>query len=141
MTDLVIAAANVVSQDGASTENGIAGETITAGQPVYKSTTGTSNGKYMKADNNSATDAAAKTARGLARHGASNGQPLSIHKSGPIILGATLVAGSRYYLSETPGGIQPETDLITAGENICLLGLAASTTVLNVDIQAPGVVV
>jgi hypothetical protein len=140
MADLTITAGNVVSGDGAHSETGTAGETITAGKAVYKSTTGASSGKYMLADNNSAT-LEAKLVRGIARNGASLNQPLSIQRSGPITIGATLVAGARYYLSETPGGLQPEADLVTAGENICLVGLAASTTVLNIDIQAPGVAV
>lgn len=139
MADLVIVPASVISQEGSTVESGVAGQTITAGQPVYKSTAaGASDGKYMLSDNNGATPET-KLVRGLARNGASAGQPLSVHRAGPIVLGATLVPGARYYLAETPGGIQPEADLVTAGENICLIGLAASATVLNVDIQAPGV--
>lgn len=134
MSDLSITAANVVKGTNAVTENGTAGETITAGQPVYKSST---TNKYMKADSNSGT-AEAKTARGIALNGAAAGQPLQILLKGDVTIGATLTAGSRYYLSETAGGIQPEADL-GAGENVCLLGLAKSTTVLAVNIQAPGV--
>lgn len=134
MADLSITAANVIAGADASIERGTAGETITAGQVVYKSST---TNKYMKADSNSAT-AEAKTARGIALNGASNGQPLAIQKAGPVTIGATLVAGSAYYLSETAGGIQPAADL-ASGEDVCLLGLADSTTVLNLDIQAPGV--
>lgn len=134
MSDLSITAANVVKGTNAVTENGTAGETITAGQPVYKSST---TNKYMKADSNSGT-AEAKTARGIALNGAASGQPLQILLKGDVTIGATLTAGSRYYLSETAGGIQPEADL-GAGENVCLLGLAKSTTVLAVNIQAPGV--
>lgn len=134
MTDLSITAANVVSGANATKEAGIAGETITAGKAVYKS--GTTN-LYMLADSNSAT-VEARTARGVALNGASLNQPLVIHKAGDLTPGATLVAGARYYLSETPGGIQPEADLGT-GENLCLIGIARSTTVLAVAIQAPGV--
>ncbi len=134
MTDLSITAANVVKGANAVTENGTAGETITAGQPVYKSST---TNKYMKADSNSAT-AEAKTARGIALNGASDGQPLQILLKGDVTIGAGLTAGSRYYLSETAGGIQPEADL-GSGENVCLLGLAKSATVLAVNIQTPGV--
>lgn len=134
MTDLTITAANVVKGASAITENGTAGEAITAGQPVYKSST---TNKYMKADSNSAT-AEAKTARGIALNGAADGQPLQILMKGDITIGATLTAGSAYYLSETAGGIQPAAD-VGSGENVCLLGLAKSTTVLAVNIQAPGV--
>jgi len=134
MTDLTFTAASVLKGANAITENGTAGETITAGQPVYKSST---TNKYMKADSNSAT-AEAKTARGIALNGAADGQPLQILLKGDITIGATLTAGSAYYLSETAGGIQPAADLAN-GENVCLLGLAKSTTVLAVNIQAPGV--
>jgi len=134
MTDLTITAANVAKGANAVTEQGIAGETITAGQTVYRSST---TSKYMKADSNSGT-AEAKTARGIALNGAADGQPLMIQKAGEITIGATLTAGAAYYLSETAGGIQPAADL-GSGENVCLLGLAKSTSVLVLDIQAPGV--
>ena len=91
----------------------------------------------MKADANSAT-AAARAARGIAVNGASDGQPLTIQKSGDITLGAVLVAGTDYYLSDTPGGIAPRAD-IGAGEYVCLLGLAKTTSVLALDIQFPNV--
>jgi len=134
MADLTITAANVVSGTNASRETGTAGETIAAGKTVYKSPT---TGLWMLADSNSAT-VAAKTAGGIALCGSSLNQPIVVHKGGDITIGATLTAGSRYYLSETPGGIQPEADL-GAGENVCLLGIAKSTTVLALSIQAPGV--
>jgi hypothetical protein len=54
-----------------------------------------------------------------------------------VTIGGTLVANTAYYLGDTPGGICPVGDL-AAGEYPCLLGLATSTSVLNVDIQAPG---
>ena len=134
MSDLTITAANVVAGSNAVVDRGhAAGETITAGQAVYLG----SGGKWMLADSNSAT-AAAKTAGGIALNGASLNQPLAVLKSGDITIGASLTAGARYYLSETAGGIQPEADL-GSGENVCLLGLAKSTSVLAVNIQTPGV--
>lgn len=140
MADLVITPANVVSDTGAVVESGIAGETIVAGKAVYKSTQGASNGKYMLADNNSAV-AEAKVARGIAVNGASLNQPVSVHRHGRITIGGTVVPGQPYYLSETPGGIQPAADLATAGENVCLIGLAVNATQIDVNIQAPGVTI
>jgi hypothetical protein len=134
MADLTITAANVIAGSNATKESGIAGETITAGQAVYKSST---TGKYMKADSNSGT-AEARQARGIALNGASNGQPLVIQRGGDITIGATLTAGTDYYLSDTPGGICPRAD-IGSGEYVCLLGLAKSTTVLALGIQFPNV--
>jgi len=134
MADLVITAASVVATSGSrEIEHGRAGATITAGQVVYKA----SNGKYALADNDSAT-AAAKTPRGIALHGASDDQPLAVLTGGEITIGATLTAGMDYYLSSTAGGICPRADL-ASGDYVVLIGMAKSTTVLAVDIQAPGV--
>lgn len=134
MADLTITAANVVSGAGAVRESGLAGETITAGQAVYLDTSAR---KYMKADSNSAT-AAARQARGIALHAASLNQPLAVQTSGDITIGATLTAGTAYYLSDTPGGICPLAD-VGSGEYVCLLGLAKSASVLAIDIQFPNV--
>ena len=135
MSNLSITAANVVAgSDATITRIYKAGESITAGQAVYRAS---DTGKWMLADSNSAT-AEAKTAQGIALHAASNNQPLAVQTEGDITIGATLTAGSPYYLSDTAGGIQPAADL-ASGENVCLLGLAKSTTVLALKIQAPGV--
>jgi hypothetical protein len=134
MADLSITAANVVAGSDATKEVGTAGETIAAGKAVYKSS---STGLWMLADSNSAT-AEAKRAGGIALCGSSLSQPIFVQTSGPITIGATLTAGTAYYLSDTPGGLCPLAD-IGSGEAVCLIGLAASTAVLNVGIQAPGV--
>jgi hypothetical protein len=134
MTDLTITAASVVAGANAVRDSGSAGEAITAGQAVYRSST---SNKWMLADSDSAT-AEARTAIGIALNGAALNQPLAVLKSGDITIGATLTAGTAYYLSNTPGGICPVAD-VGAGESVCLLGLAKSTTVLAVAIQSPGV--
>lgn len=134
MSDLSVTAASVVAGTGANIDRTAnAGETITAGQAVYKA----ASGKWMKADNNSAT-ALARVPTGIALNGAALDQPLAVLKSGPITIGATLIAGVAYYLSGTPGGICPVADL-TTGMYPTVLGLATSTTVLDVDIQSSGV--
>jgi hypothetical protein len=134
MANLTITAANVVAGDGAATEAGIAGEAITAGQAVYKST---DTGKYMLADSNSAT-AEARRARGIALNNAAANQPLNVHRSGDLAVGAVLTAGTAYYLSDTPGALCPVAD-IGSGEYVCLIGLARSTSVIAVDVQFPNV--
>jgi hypothetical protein len=133
MADLVITPANVIAESNAVKETALAGETITAGKLVYKSTSK----KFMLADSNSAT-VAAKTAVGIALNGASLNQPLTIIKSGDVAVGAVLTAGSAYYLSDTPGGVCPDAD-VGAGENVCQVGIAKTTSVLSVKIVAPGV--
>jgi hypothetical protein len=134
MTDLSISATSVVAGENASRDSGVAGEAITAGQAIYRSST---TRKWMKADSNSAT-AEARKATGIALNGAALDQPLQVQKSGDITIGATLTAGTAYYLSDTPGGICPLAD-VGAGEYVCLLGLAKSTSVLTIDIQFPNV--
>lgn len=134
MADLTVTAASCVKGSNAVTESGHAGETITAGQPVYLDTT---TNLYMKADANAAT-AAARTARGIALNGASLNQPLMIQKSGDLTLGATMTAGIQYYLSDTPGGICPVAD-IGAGEYVVPIGVATSTTVMRLNITYSGV--
>lgn len=135
MADLTITAANVVAGANAVKESALAGETITAGKAVYKSPT---TKKWMLADSDSAT-AAAKTAGGIALNGASLNQPLAVIKSGDLDMGgAILTAGATYFLSNTAGGICPDAD-VGAGENVCQLGVAKTTSVLSVKIFAPGV--
>jgi len=134
MADLTITAANVVAGSNAVIESGTAGETITAGKPVYKSA---ATKKWILADSNSAT-AEVRQSTGIALNSAALNQPVSVHKFGDLTMGATLTAGTAYFLSDTPGGICPLAD-VGSGEYVCQLGLAKSTTVLAVDIQYPGV--
>lgn len=134
MADLTITAANVVASAGAKKVNGVAGETITAGQLVYKDPT---TGKYLKADADSAT-VAARTPSALALHGASLNQPLTVQTSGDVTIGATLTAGLAYYASGTAGGICPVADL-TTGKYVTLVGVAKSPSVLALNIQPTGV--
>ena len=133
MSDLSITAASVVAV-GDDILHGTAGASVTAGQQVYKDPT---TSKWLLADNNSAT-VAARVPGGTALHAAALNQPLAVQKSGPITIGATLTAGVVYYLSGTPGGICPVADL-TTGMYPCAIGIATSTTVLNIDYQPSGV--
>lgn len=131
MSDLSLTAANVIAQSGASIENGTAGETITAGQVISRDSTG----KFLKSDSDAV---GLKSPRGIALNGAALNQPLAIIKAGDLALGAVLTAGITYYLSNTPGGICPVAD-VGSGEDVVLLGIAKSTSILTVDIKAPGV--
>ena len=134
MVDIVITASAIIAGSNSAQVHGTAGETIVAGKAVYQSA---STKKWMLADSNSAT-AAARQAAGIALNGASDGQPVTVHKFGDLTVGAVLTAGQAVYLSDTPGGLCPLAD-VGAGEYVCLVGLAKSTSVLAVDIQFPGV--
>ena len=135
MADLTITAANVVQGADAVTTTGLAGEAITAGQAVYRSST---TNKWMKADNNAATEEVRRPV-GVALNGAALNQPVAVQTSGDITIGATLTNGVAYYLSDVAGGICPVADL-TTGEYVCLIGIAKSATVLKLDINYVGTV-
>lgn len=133
MVDLVITAANVVPGANATVRNGSAGATIAAGEVVYlDSATST----YKLADANGA--AALRSPRGIALNGASAGQPLAVAEGGDVTLGVVLTAGVAYYLSGNPGKIAPVADLV-AGHYPVILGIATSTSVLNLKIHESGV--
>lgn len=134
MADLVITAANVVPGTDAVTRAGTAGETITAGKRVYKSST---TGKYMLADTNSAT-AEARRASGIALNAASLNQPLDVQTGGTITIGATLTAGLAYYGSDTPGGICPVAD-VGSGEYVEITGVATTTAIMLLLFAYPNV--
>lgn len=134
MADLTITAASVLAGANAVKKDGVAGETITAGKAVYLAS---ATKKWMLADSNSGT-AEARKAGGIALNGAALNQPLAVQISGDITIGATLTAGTAYYLSDTAGGVCPLAD-VGSGEYICQLGLAKSTSVLALAIQFPGV--
>lgn len=133
MSDIAITAVNVVAGSD-DVSHVTAAATITAGQLVYKDPVTTKRGL---ADNNSAT-AAVRVPEGFALNGAALNQPLAIQKSGPITVGGTLTPGVAYYLSGTPGGICPVADL-TTGMYPTIVGIAVSTTVLDINIQPSGV--
>lgn len=133
MADLSITAANVIAAAAAETENGNLGAAVTAGQVLYKAA---ADGLWYLADNNSAT-AAVRQATGIALNGGGIGQPVRVLRSGPVTIGATMTAGVTYYLSDTPGGICPIADVGT-GEYSCIIGIATSTTVLDVRFQYSG---
>lgn len=132
MADLVITAASVIAGTNSTRDVGTAGATITAGQAIYLDA---ATNKWLLSDNNGT---GTRQVHGIALNGASLNQPISIHKSGDITIGATLVAGTDYWLSGTAGGLCPRADLAT-GMDAVQVGIAKSTTVLAVDVQDPGV--
>lgn len=127
MADLSITVASVIPGSGSSRTTGTAGATITAGQVVYLDT---ATNTYKLADTDSAT-AAVRSPSGIALHGSLSGQPLTVLTAGPITIGAALTAAVAYYLSGTAGGICPVAD-VAAGDYTCIIGIATSTTVLEV---------
>lgn len=134
MADLTVTAASCVPGSDARTQQGIAGETITAGMAVYKAA---ATGKWMKADADGSGEA--HTALGIALTGSSLNQPIVVQTGGDLTLGATLTANTPYFLSgATAGGICPIADVGT-GEYLQEIGIAISTTVLRLTLTSTGV--
>lgn len=131
MVDLVITATSVTADLNSGTTTKAAGETIAAGQLVYLAA---STGKWMLADSNSAT-AEARVPDGIALNGGAVNQPIMVKTKGEVTVNAVLTAGVAFYLSDTPGGICPVAD-VGSGEYPCVIGIARSTTVLTLGIQA-----
>lgn len=131
MADLTITAASVAKVVG-NVVTANAGATITAGQPVYVSTT---DSLIYPTDADVVTSA---VVAGIALNGGAIGQPITYQTSGTITIGATVVTGKAYYASATAGGICPEADLLT-GDFATFIGFATSTTVITISIKACGV--
>jgi hypothetical protein len=134
MADLAITASAVLAGANATKASGTAGATVTAGQVVYKVA---ATGRYALADADHAT-AAVRQPAGIALNGASDGQPIDIITAGDLTVNAVLTAGTVYYLSPSAGGIAPLADVLS-GDDVVVIGIARSTTVLKVAIQIPGV--
>lgn len=136
MANLTQTAANVKHGGGAgalTTRERIAGESITQGMPYYIST---ADNKAYKAI---ANDGSAKAdARGIALTPASANGAFTGGEDGLINIGATLAVGTSYYVSTTAGSIWLESDLAT-GHFTTFLGIAISTSVLDLNINASGV--
>ena len=132
MADITITAANVKKNSTTITEEGIAGATITAGQPVYKDSI---DGKLKLADAD--LSLAGAEAIGVAMHAALLDQPLEYAVGGEVVYGAGLTAGVVYVVSATAGGVAPTADLDTNTTwYATVLGVANSTTVLKLAIKA-----
>lgn len=134
MADLIVTAASVVKGTGASTATGIAGEAITAGQPLYIDAT--DNGELKLAD---ANDTAAKAAiAGIALHAASTGQPITYQTSGEITIGVTVAVGTLYVVSATAGGIAPIADLVSTNY-VSVIGIAKTAAILTLGLNNTGI--
>lgn len=134
MSDLSITAANVKLVSG-PTEELFAGATVTAAQVIYKEA---STSKAKLSDNDSAT-AEVRAIYGLSLHAALADQPIVVAKNGAIVdLGAILTAGVDYYLSGTAGGICPRAD-VTSGHDPVRIGMALTTSRLQLDFNDPNV--
>lgn len=132
MAALTVTASSVAASASATINRaGTAGASITAGQPVYIDT----------ADGNELKPAQATSAKhaavGIALNNAEDGQPVAYASKDPSFTpGATLVTGTVYCVGDTTAGdIDPVADL-GSGDFVTVLGVATSTSVLNLDCSA-----
>ena len=132
MADLSITAANVKAGANATTADGIAGATITAGQAVYPDPV---SGKLLLAQTDTA---GSSNVAGIALHGASDDQPIKYQTAGNIDLGVTLSVGETYVLSETAGGIQPVTIDLGVGEYVTVIGIGEIANRLILSLRVTG---
>lgn len=134
MAELTQTAANVKMNSGIAVQPLVeAGETITAGMPVYESE---SDGLYYKSRANAVGTALCD---GIALNSCAINQPLILKRNDGIDLGATLVVGETYVVSDaTAGKIMPIGDLGT-GDFPVILGTATSASNLELAISEPGV--
>lgn len=133
MADITITAASVLKISGATYE-GIAGATITAGQACYLDAADSNKIKLAQSDG-TAEEAAV---RGIALHASLAGQPIILQISGVIAIGATVVLGNLYCLSDTAGAICPSADVGTS-EYMSLIGVANTTAQLTLNFLNSGV--
>jgi len=134
MADLVITPANVLAYGGAPTKDGVAGETLTAGQTLYRKA---ADGKLYKA---AATSAALAAAVGVALNGGAAGQPVKYCEGGGLNPGATVAVGTIYGVTDTAGGIGPVSER-AAADFITILGIGITASRINLAINASGVAI
>lgn len=127
--DLTVTATSVEKYSGAATATAPAGETITAGQTVFKdAVVGSATlGKLLKTDVN---DGTRHFCDGIALNGGALNQPVQYQTGGDIDVGATLAVGMTYVPSATQGGIAPITD-VTTGWRVIIFGVASATDKLK----------
>ena len=131
MADLSITAANVaVGASTTPTKRVQAGEAVTQGQAVYRST---STSKYFKCD---ADVLASSICDGIVLTPASTdgycliAEPSNTAGVSLVNLGATLTVGLGYYISLTAGGICVIADIST-GDYPTLVGFATTAALID----------
>lgn len=130
LSDLVITAAQVLPGTDADIYQGVAGETITAGQAVYLSN---SDHRMRKASATGGTTGA--LVKGIALHLTTASQPLRVQVAGTITLGAGAApaVGQIYVLSDTAGAFCESADLASPMRATVLgVGGPSNTVILGI---------
>jgi hypothetical protein len=136
MADISITAANVsASSTAVISRQYNFGATVTAGQLVYLD----SNNRWVLMDANAAATGNGVTdVRGIALCGGANTQPATVVLSDTAFTpGGTLTNGLIYCASANAGALCPSAD-VASGNYPTVMGIAKSTTVLNLQPFAGG---
>jgi len=128
MAAFTITPANIRCTATTAMRKATAGETLTPMNPVYKST----DGEWYKAANTGATVAAAT---GLCMNYAEDGGCFELVSSGGMVIGATMAAGDILVVGAA-GILQLSSDNST-GDYVRVIGIAATSTLLELDIGVP----
>lgn len=126
MADITQTAANVRAYAGASTQSVTAGETITAGDLVYKDTA--DDNEYKACDTSSAAKA---NASGMALTNAGDGESLIIVTRGDINPGGTVAIGEIYTVSDNAGKWAPAADN-GSGDYVTVCGIGTTTSKIQI---------
>ena len=135
MADLSITAAEVLKSSGGKSAPGTCGETLVAGDIVYKDASASS--KLKLADANHSTTAKSAVV-GMMLNGGAAGQPADyVSEDSDLTIGTTAAAaaGQIYCLSSTPGKLCPISDIVasaTARVSIVGVGGAAGKLIMKV---------
>lgn len=133
MADVTVTAANVKPVGTSRTvQTVLLGETVTQGQPLYLKA---ADSKYWKADADTLAEAAAE---GIAITPGGADEYAIMLTAGTINMGGTLAVGQVYVVSTNAGGVAPYSDL-GSGDYVTILGVATTTAILNVDLNATGI--
>lgn len=133
MADIIVTAANVgLGSDQTVYVQKQAGEAITQGQSLFMRS-----GKAYLADASVSTE---NVVAGVAMSAASTDGYFIMATEGLVNLGATLVVGTIYVLSDTPGGIGPIADA-GSGDYISIIGVATTTSLCDLQINNSGVAI
>lgn len=137
MADISITVANVLKSSAGQQQTGIAGATITAGQALYIDTSDSN--KLKLADSNGASPA--NTVAGIALHASLSGQPISyVSTDTAFTFGGTVSAGDTIWLSNTAGGLTKTFADLATGSTVIVVGVAATTTTMNLSPVVGGVI-
>lgn len=133
MADLSITAANFIPGANAKFRQGVAGETVTQGQPLYLKP---SDNRLYKADADASAEAALVV--GIASNAGSAGQMIDyVYEDDDLTVGATMTMANVYVASANAGGIAPFADFAN-GDYLTVLLVPKSTTKAVLKLVAAG---